>query len=323
MQQKEPLPELAQRLAERAPELALALLGDPNQRGRTEWRWGRRGSLALVIAGPKRGRWHDHEAGQGGDMLAFIVRQRGGTLADAARWARAWLGEAATRPEPQPRKPPPAPEPVPRDTARLALEIWHGARESIAGTPAEKYLLGRGLDPARLPPHAGLAGWPPALRWHAGREGLVIGVNGAADGLIRAVQIVLLRRDGAPVLRDGRKMRLTLGSLRGNAVRFAWQCDPRGRWALAEGVETAFAASMLLQCPVWASLGASNLPCVKPPPWARECAIVADHDAAGLRAAELAAARIAEGGLPVTIIRPSAPGADAADLVAEGGRHVA
>lgn len=53
--------------------VALELLGDPSTtRGR--WRWGRKGSLSVNM---QAGTWYDHEAGEGGGVLALIERETG------------------------------------------------------------------------------------------------------------------------------------------------------------------------------------------------------------------------------------------------------
>jgi putative DNA primase/helicase len=310
----------------RAAEAGEALLGAPTHRSRSELRWGRKGSLALAVAGAKAGLWHDYESGTGGDLLALVMRERGCGFRDAVAWARAWTN---TPPPPPPCKPggqpPPAPPAAPAapddgEREQQALKVWREAREDITNTPAETYLRGRGIDPARLPPHTGMPvlQWPPALRWHAGSGALIVAVNDAASGLVRACQRIFLAADGSPRRRpDGSKLKLSLGPIGGRAARFAWEPDPQGRWALAEGCETALAAAMLLGCPVWASLGASNMPRIAPPAWAREAIICADHDDAGLRAAQEAARRLRERGLQVRIVTPEAAKADAADVLKE------
>ena len=53
-------------LRARMPELCVELLGKPRFRAGREWRWGRKGSLSVIIAGTKAGVWFDHEAGDGG-----------------------------------------------------------------------------------------------------------------------------------------------------------------------------------------------------------------------------------------------------------------
>ncbi|QXM24336.1 toprim domain-containing protein [Elioraea tepida] len=301
-------------LRARAAEVAEALLGTPTFRSRSELRWGRRGSLSLAVAGERAGLWHDHERGEGGDLFDLIQRSRRCDFAEAVQFARAFFGELPPSREPRPAKPPPAPDDSEREAA--ALRLWHEARPSICNTPAEVYLRGRGIDPARLPPHAGLVGWPPTMRWHAETDALIVGVNDAETGLIRACQRILIAPDGSPRRRpDGSKLKLALGPIAGRAARFAWHPDPVGRWALAEGVETALAAAMLLGIPTWASLGASNLPKITPPAWAREAIICADHDDAGLRAAQEVARRLRQQGLQVRIIMPFRERADAADML--------
>jgi phage/plasmid primase-like uncharacterized protein len=241
------------------------------------------------------------------------MRERRCGFRDAVAWARAFLGE------PQPPPPPPAAPAAPDDAEReaAALRMWYEAQESIAGTPAEAYLIGRGIRPERLPPHTG-ATWPAALRWHAATGALIVGVNHAETGLIRACQRIMLNADGAPKRRpDGSKLKLALGPIAGRAARLGWEPDPQGRWALAEGAETALAAAMLLSFPCWASLGAGNMPRITPPAWARHVTVVADHDGPGLQAAQEAARRLQGCGLQVRIVTPEAAKADAADLLKE------
>jgi putative DNA primase/helicase len=86
--------ELARALDAAAPDAALALLGEPSQRRRNQWRWGRRGSLSVEVGGVKRGTWCDHEAGTGGDMLALVQRQHRGDMRAAIKWARRFLQAA-------------------------------------------------------------------------------------------------------------------------------------------------------------------------------------------------------------------------------------
>jgi phage/plasmid primase-like uncharacterized protein len=305
-------------LRARAAEVAERLLGQPTWRGRAELRWGRRGSLALAIAGPKAGLWRDHERGEGGDVISLVQRESRCSFRDAVAWARAFLGEPAPdRPAPRPTVSPAAPDDAERE--RAALELWHASRPSISDTPAEIYLRGRGIDPERLPSHAGLGGWPPSLRWHAATGALVVAVNDATSGLVRAVQRIMLNADGSPRRRpDGSKIKLALGPITGRAARFGWQPDPDGRWALSEGPETALATTQLLGVPCWASLGAGNLSRIAPPTWAQAATIVADHDEPGLRAAQEAARRLRALGLPTRILTPSRERADAADMLAEG-----
>ncbi|MCK0751741.1 plasmid replication protein, CyRepA1 family [Chromohalobacter japonicus] len=54
--------------------VALELLGEPASKRGNRWRWGRKGSF---FADMQAGAWYDHEAGEGGGVLALIERETG------------------------------------------------------------------------------------------------------------------------------------------------------------------------------------------------------------------------------------------------------
>jgi putative DNA primase/helicase len=78
----------------RAPEIAAELLGKPSSRTGQEWRWGRKGSLAVVIAGARTGMWFDHEAGTGGGLVELVARTRGLSRREALDWTADRIGMA-------------------------------------------------------------------------------------------------------------------------------------------------------------------------------------------------------------------------------------
>ena len=55
-----------------APAVAERLLGEPSNRSAREWRWGRKGSFRLKL---DTGTWSDFEAGDGGGVLALVMRE--------------------------------------------------------------------------------------------------------------------------------------------------------------------------------------------------------------------------------------------------------
>lgn len=259
----------------------------------------------------------------GCDRLDILAELRRRGLADDRPPEK--VSQRATLSPPLPGRPD---EGQARRKAR-ALQMWRGAVDrGIAGTPAETYLRNRGIDPNRLmtePP-----GWPETLIFSddastiPGRvpePALVVAINDAKSGLVCAVHRIFLHPDGAPVRDDGgRKIRLALGPVRGNAARLScWPDYPRDDWGIAEGIETALASRQLFQIPTWSAISAGNMVNIAPPYWARHCTIIADHDAPGLAAAQAAAARYHEYKHveSVRIVRAIRPGADAADLVME------
>ena len=70
--------------------VALAVLGEPSQRLRhgAEWRYRRKGSLAVHVDGERRGTWRDHEAGKGGGVLALVEHVEGIGRQEALDWLR-------------------------------------------------------------------------------------------------------------------------------------------------------------------------------------------------------------------------------------------
>jgi hypothetical protein len=92
---------IAAALRERPAEVAEALYGTPTVRTKREWRWGRKGSLSVVVSGPKAGSWFSHEDAIGGDMLALAQREYG--REGGFDWARRFVGEGDS-PLPAPRR---------------------------------------------------------------------------------------------------------------------------------------------------------------------------------------------------------------------------
>lgn len=144
------LAELRHALIANWTRLLLELLGTPSRKGARQWRWNRRGSLSAVIAGPKAGRWFDHEAGTGGGPFEIIIRERGGDWRSAADWARGWLGLASLLPDRRPPAlPPPANDlqPDPAVTRRLQAQRSAEAtwRHAVPADVHHPYLQRKGV----------------------------------------------------------------------------------------------------------------------------------------------------------------------------------
>ena len=82
-------------LRARVPELAVELLGKPTFRAGQEWRWGRKGSLSVVIGGARAGMWFDHEEGRGGWFSDLVGRDLGMAREDATDWIADRIGMGA------------------------------------------------------------------------------------------------------------------------------------------------------------------------------------------------------------------------------------
>lgn len=68
-----------------APSACERLLGDPFSRSSKEWRWGRNGSFRLKL---DTGKWNDFESGEGGGVLALVMREERDDKKGALDWLR-------------------------------------------------------------------------------------------------------------------------------------------------------------------------------------------------------------------------------------------
>ncbi|MBD0274074.1 MAG: toprim domain-containing protein, partial [Acetobacteraceae bacterium] len=256
----------------------------------------RKGSLAVVAAGPRRGRWFDHEAGVGGDALALVAHLRGCTMRDAWEWALAWLdGAPAPRARAALQGQANAPDKW-RRTAGLARRIWSEAVPP-AGTLVERYLRCRGLD---LPAGAPLRFHPACPRGAERWPAMLAPMTDPATGEFCGVHRTFLARDGggkAPDGPGGEPCKMMAG--RAGVVRLMPDEEVGTSLGLAEGIETALAVAQRFGWrPVWA---AGSAPAIRAFPVLPgvECLTVfadADDGGAGRDAAETCAARWAGAG---------------------------
>lgn len=293
-------------LAPSISSLAVALLGEPTERCRGgKWRWGSKGSLAVETDGPKRGVWHDHEAGIGGDPLGLIAHARRCPMAEAIQWARQWSSDS--RPVAAAYRAAPA-ACVSRDTVPAARRCWEEARPA-AGSLVEAYLGSRGLT---LPPGAPLRFHPACPRGGDRLPALVALMTDPATAEPCGVHRTFLRADGSGKADGTAKM--MLGNV--GVIRLVPDTAVTIGLGLAEGIETSLAVMQGFGwSPVWAATSAGAIAGFPILPGIEALTIFADADAAGERAAQGCAGRWMEAGREVTILRP--PAGDFDDLARE------
>lgn len=316
-------------LRARVPELAVELLGKPTVRGVQEWRWGRKGSLSLVVSGARAGMWFDHEEGRGGWFPELVGRDLGMHREDAAEWISDRIGMGARHQVPGRRAVPPAmpandpdkpqrapaeapPEsdpaddaaPAPNrtdDAAARAFRIWTSARPAPEDHP---YLVSKRATPL-------------ALRMDASRR-LVVPLQDI-DGQIHSLEFI------SP---DGAKRYLAGGAKKGHFAVVGTEpgplAKPEGPVMICEGWATGASLHMATGQRVVAAMDAGNLMPVAEALRARfpdsDLVLVADNDAKpdrdgnpGVEAARKVALAV-EGRLAV----PESPG-DANDLFCAEG----
>lgn len=307
---------LKARLAADAEGLARALGLAVNRRlsNARELRCGRRGSLVIYLAGPKRGRFLDFEEGAGGDLIALVALKLGRSMGDAFKWAADRYGVELRREPDAIRRKRRARKNLTAESAekraeskavpgsadsavnpcdgrgrfrRLAWNVWR-ARLPAAGSPVEAYLLGRGIR--SLPKCLGYA---PRLRY-VGSDGQGRYVDCELPAMVAAVQgpdgrFLNLHRTWLQASGDGpgwRKADLAAprkmmpGGYRAGAIRLA---EASGSiLALAEGIETGLSVLQATRLPVWAAVAVGNFAAVGVPAHVEEIVLLGDGDEPGL-----------------------------------------
>jgi putative DNA primase/helicase len=299
---------LSEALAARMAELTQSLTGEaPSQRARDCWRWRHKGSLAVEVSGPKRGLWHDHEAGEGGDALALIAHLRRTSLREAIQWGRTWLGDDAA-----PVTPAPAPRPSAPTVAAsrpMALRLWQEAK-APEGSPVETYLRGRGLI---LEAGAPIRFHPSCPRGDERHPAMVALMTDAATGEPCGLHRTYLLPDGSDRLRDA-KGKAMLGNA--GIIRLTPDEDITAGLGLAEGIETALAVMQGFGWrPVWAATSAGAMARFPILPGIEALTVFADADGAGLDAAQACIARWGDAGREAQLQAP--PRGDFNDLARE------
>ena len=251
-------------LRARLPELAVDLLGQPSIKTGLEWRWGRKGSLAITISGPKAGMWFDHEAGDGSHFADLVGRKLGMARSDVNDWIADRIGMAdrhqpaarragsgartannpdapsSTRGTERPETPPKtdtasSPARV-DDAATRAKRLWTAARPAPEDHP---YLVAKRAKPL-------------ALRMDAGRR-LIVPLQDV-DGNLHSLEFIAS---------DGAKRYLAGGAKKGHFAVLGAEPgplpEPTGPLLICEGWATGASLHLATGHTVIAAMDAGNL----------------------------------------------------------------
>jgi len=252
-----------------------------------------------------RGTWICSHCGSG-DGFKLLQGLLGWSFSQAAKQVDRIVGTVQPGPI--------APERTDASKIRALIQVWEGSRQVTRGDPVWHYLnrrLGLGIIPADLRLH-------PALRYtdedgrDLGRFPAMVAKIRYPDGAGASIHRTYLTEDGykAPVPQAKKIMAgkpLSTGAVRLGAA---------GRTlGIAEGIETALAASQRFGLPVWAATNAVLLEAWVPPEGVERVLIAGDNDASftGQAAAFGLARRLVRKGLTVEIRLPDQVGKDWAD----------
>jgi len=251
-----------------------------------------------------RGTWFCSHCGSG-DGFRLLQQLFGWDFRQAAKEVDRVIGVVPVGPIAQERT---------EESKLLALrEVWGASRKVTSGDPVAKYLKRRtGTDviPADVRFH-------PALRY-IGDDGL-LGTFPAMVALLRypngeaaSIHRTYLTEAGEKAAVPKAKKIMPGKPLNTAAVRLS---APGPYLGIAEGIETALAATRRFSVPVWAATNATLLADWVPPPGVERVLVAGDNDPSftGQSAAFSLARRLARDGYQVEIRIPETEGKDWAD----------
>ena len=274
-------------LRARVPELAVELLGKPKFRAGQEWRWGRKGSLSVVVSGARAGMWFDHEEGRGGWFPELVGRDLGMRREDAAAWVADRIGMGARHQAPgrrtvspampanDPYKPQPAPAEAPPESDPADDAVPAPSRANEAAARAARIWASAHPAPSDHPYLAAKQVIPLALRRDTGHR-LVVPLQDI-DGQIHSLEFI------SP---DGAKRYLAGGAKKGHFAVVGAEPGPlgaaKGPVLICEGWATGASLHIATGDTVIAAMDAGNLMPVAEALRARfrdaDLVLVADND---------------------------------------------
>lgn len=196
-------------------------------------------------------------------------------------------------------------------------KLFLGSVPVTHGDPVMEYLEARGIRLSYI---------PPSLRFHPELMYFRDGESGV-DGSFDAMLSIISAPDGSGAsihrtwIKDGEKApvaspkKIAQGlPMKGGAIRLTPVAETLG---VAEGVETALAASLLFGVPTWACVSATGMESWVPPEGCKSVVIFGDNDKnfTGQKAAYTLANRLSLAGYSVEIKLPEVTGEDWADVI--------
>lgn len=210
----------------------------------------------------------------------------------------------------------PIPEMSDEQKLKSCKRVWEESRRISKNDPAHRYLTRRGLT---VPTNGNLR-CHPGLKYKD-EDGKVVGtfpvmLARVADPENNSVTLhrTYLTPDGAKAPVAKAKKLMPGKPVSGAAVRLF---DPAATMGIAEGVETALAASKLFGVPVWSCISAHGLESWAPPAGVARVMVFGDNDASytGQASAYVAAKKLRMAGIEVTVHIPTPEECDWADML--------
>lgn len=270
-----------------------------------------------------------------GDGFALLMHVCDWSFSQAAGFVRQYLGmESVIVPNlvPAKRRDATSASRGDRDASEGLNKIWGECQPLSTGddTPLARYICQRGLSaimddfPGNLRLHAGLPYWLDGAM--VGRFPVMIGRVQNVEGSLVGLHQTYLSPDGGKARVDGpvkKKRSCRAGSTSGCGI---WlYSDDSAQLAIAEGIETALAVrgAGLTKGNLVAGVSDNGVANFVLPKGIGQVDIWADHDHAGIRAAEALANRCKSRGIAVRILLPGLYGQDWLDVLVAADQGVA
>jgi putative DNA primase/helicase len=260
----------------------------------------------------------------GGDGLALLMQWRSDDFKQALKWLADYLrlpsSVLAVDRQAAPITSGPTLDEMEKRNQRMA-RMWQQAEALTGDCIGSRYLQARGVwSGVDLPDPLALR-FIPDLAYFTGKEKqgdhpALLAVVSAPAGHGVSLHRTYLQLDGSSKadVPEPKKLMPPVGTITGAAIRLFSAGPVLG---VAEGIETAMAASLLHDVPVWACISAHGLQSFVVPEAVTDLLIFADNDRAGLMAARALLERYQGKLQRVEIIATNQPGKDWSDVAKE------
>lgn len=206
------------------------------------------------------------------------------------------------------------PDVDPENRRDILRDTYKATRRVERGDLVHRYLTARGVEEYT---------YPDALRFaeklrdgEGGIRPCMVAMVAGSDGKPVTMHRTFLKPDGSGKAEMTAPRKLMPGELPEGACVQIGEYVPGATLGIAEGIETALAASAMYDVQVWAAINSAMLKKWLPPEGCKDVAIFGDNDAkfAGQAAAYHLAHRLAVKGVSVTVHIPDGVGMDWNDV---------
>jgi len=254
-----------------------------------EVRYGARGSMQIIISGPGRGNFHNHESGEYGSALDLIAHVNRTGFPEAVSWARDWLGITDDKPRIHRRSQAEIEALKEKERAEAkalrakavakGLKFYEDSKVHSAGSAAGAARGKAYFQFRQLRPLDDLSG----VLMGQDRSGycLVFPAANAAGEVTGVQRIYLTQRGTKAKVGPGGDSKLSLGHMWGSAwcARVSGTPNVSGVACVTEGPEDAITVAQFAGLPCYAAFGVQNIGAV-PIPEGNRVIVVRDTNAA-------------------------------------------